>query len=146
MGLRGWSMNTMGLQCDYLGYSGRISRTNQKQNRKPTKGVCEPIKCGRWPVSRVLFSLAQEMAIPLGRSLPNASRDLPGRRPETTLPSLFGLAPGGACRAVPVTGDAVRSYRTISTLPGHCCTVGGLLSVALSLESPPPDVIRHHVS
>ena len=41
--------------------------------------------CVRWPVSRVLFPLAREMAIPLGRSLPNASRDLPGRRPETAI-------------------------------------------------------------
>ena len=31
--------------------------------------------------------------------------------------SLFGLAPGGVCRATPVAGRAVRSYRTISPLP-----------------------------
>ena len=36
---------------------------------------------------------------------------------------------------------AVRSYRTVSPLP-----CGGLFSVALSLGSPPPDVIRHRVS
>jgi len=30
---------------------------------------------------------------------------------------LFGLAPGGVCRAVLVTKAAVRSYRTISPLP-----------------------------
>jgi len=35
---------------------------------------------------------------------------------------------------------AVRSYRTVSPLPE-----GGLFSVALSLGSPPPDAIRHHV-
>src|SRR5882672_10230498 len=61
------------------------------------------------------------------------------------LPSLFGLAPGGACLAIFVAEDAVRSYRTISTLPG-LATVGGLISVTLSLESPPPDVIRHRIS
>jgi len=33
------------------------------------------------------------------------------------VPPLFGFAPGGVCRAVPVTSNAVRSYRTISTLP-----------------------------
>ena len=32
-------------------------------------------------------------------------------------PSLFGLAPGGACHAVPVTRSAVGSYRTLSPLP-----------------------------
>ena len=31
--------------------------------------------------------------------------------------SLFGLAPEGVYRAAPVTGDAVRSYRTLSPLP-----------------------------
>jgi hypothetical protein len=31
--------------------------------------------------------------------------------------SLFGLAPGGVYRAVPVTSNAVRSYRTFSPLP-----------------------------
>ena len=30
---------------------------------------------------------------------------------------LFGLAPGGVCRAVPVARPAVRSYRTVSPLP-----------------------------
>src|SRR3546814_236712 len=34
------------------------------------------------------------------------------------LPPLFGLAPGGVYRAVPVARDAVRSYRTLSPLPG----------------------------
>src|SRR5262249_27049004 len=32
-------------------------------------------------------------------------------------PSLFGLAPGGVCRAADVAVDAVRSYRTFSPLP-----------------------------
>ncbi len=39
-------------------------------------------KCVRWPVSRVLFLLAQEMAIPLGCASPHTSRDRPGRRSE----------------------------------------------------------------
>ena len=75
--------------------------------------------------------------------MPRATYPDGGRKPP--LPSLFGLAPGGACRAVFVAEDAVRSYRTISTLPG-LAAVGGLISVALSLESPPPDIIRHRVS
>ena len=49
--------------------------------------------------------------------------------------SLFGLAPGGVCRAVAVTSAAVRSYRTLSPLPAlfparrrfaFCCTFRGL--------------------
>ncbi len=69
------------------------------------------------------------MAIHLGRPLPDASRDRPGRqrgnapcRPSpdglsADTPSLLGLAPGGVCRAAPVAGRAVRSYRTLSPLP-----------------------------
>jgi len=62
--------------------------------------------------------------IPLDRPLLDGSRDLPGHLgPSMVLPScegatsLFGLAPGGACHAVPVAGSAVRSYRTLSPLP-----------------------------
>ena len=66
---------------------------------------------------------------------------------KAAAPPLFGLAPGGVCRAVPVTRTAVRSYRTLSPLPSEALAKeGGLLSVALSLGSPPPEVIRHRAS
>src|SRR5580704_3515482 len=77
--------------------------------------------CGRKP--------AYVTAIPLGRRLPGASSNLPGRPdldtdPEasalarkSSAPSLFGLAPGGVCRAADVAAGAVRSYRTVSPLP-----------------------------
>jgi len=86
-------------------------------------------------------------AIPLGRRLPGASSNLPGRlirtdpgfrrlRDKRPAPSLFGLAPGGVCRAGPVAGPAVRSYRTVSPLPTSAeAEAGGLFSVALSLRS-----------
>src|SRR5262245_1285525 len=62
-------------------------------------------------------------------------------------PFLFGLAPGGVCRAAGIAASAVRSYRTVSPLPRQYATRrGGLISVALSLRSPPPDVIRHRGS
>ncbi len=54
--------------------------------------------------------------------------------------SLFGIAPGGACRAVPVARSAVGSYPTVSPLP---CMQGGLISVALSVGLPRPGVTRH---
>ena len=63
------------------------------------------------------------MTIHLGRPLPDASRDRPGRRrgnspdPQKGLPSLLGLAPGGVYIATAVAGGAVRSYRTLSPLP-----------------------------
>jgi hypothetical protein len=65
------------------------------------------------------------------------------------LPLLFGLAPGGVFLAAAVTGGAVRSYRTVSPLPpaaGYPSGLGGVLSVALSLGSPPPGVTRHRTS
>jgi hypothetical protein len=66
---------------------------------------------------------------------------VPRRRPP-----LFGLAPGGVCPATPVTGGAVRSYRTISPLPaGPSGRTGGMFSVALSLGLPPPAVSRHRI-
>jgi hypothetical protein len=78
---------------------------------------------------------------------------------RTGAPSLFGLAPGGVYRAVSIAADAVGSYPTLSPLPRHPCRCvslkaseqrygrrGGLLSVALSLGSPPPGVTRHRLS
>jgi hypothetical protein len=63
-------------------------------------------------------------------------------------PLLLGLAPGGVFPATAVAGGAVRSYRTVSPLPSaqYPGTDGGVLSVALSLGSPPPGVTRHRTS
>jgi hypothetical protein len=84
-------------------------------------------KCRSRPVSRVLFRgmLPAATNIHLGHALPRASS---GLNPEASsgplfapprggAASLFALAPGGVCRAAPVTGSAVRSYRTLSPLP-----------------------------
>ena len=71
--------------------------------------------------------------------------------PTSGRPSLFGLAPGGACRASPVARTAVGSYPTLSPLPPRE-REGGLLSVALSLglhafgAFPRADVIRRLAS
>jgi hypothetical protein len=112
-----------------------------------------------WPVSRVLYgpnALRRHdvAAIPLGRILPSASRNQPGWRGRKQprgfplAPSLFGLAPGGVCRAAPVASRAVGSYPTLSPLPRQNpkASAGGLLSVALSLGLPPPAINRHRVS
>ena len=77
----------------------------------------------RWPVSRVLSPLpgdGHSSRTPVARRLAAA---YPDGGPKTDLPAeagappLFGLAPGGVCRAVAVAGGAVRSYRTLSPLP-----------------------------
>ncbi len=72
---------------------------------------------------------------------------LPQPLTDLGAPSLFGLAPGGACHACPVASAAVRSYRTFSPLPRKR---GGIFSVALSLNAPKwarwPGVTRRLVS
>jgi hypothetical protein len=58
------------------------------------------------------------MAIPLGAWLPTCSSCRPGPRAKAAhARSLFGIAPGGACRATAVTSRAVGSYPTVSPLP-----------------------------
>ncbi len=113
----------------------------------------------RRPVSRVLSRTRPGgggrrsdpwMTIPLGRPSPDASRDQPGRRrghvvwdrSPGPVPPLFGLAPGGVCHAVPVAGDAVRSYRTLSPLPvprdGRSALCGTFPGVAPAGRYPAP--------
>ncbi len=55
------------------------------------------------------------------------------------------LLPVGFSVPSGIAADAVRSYRTVSPLPAYDINHrrGGFVSVALSLGSPPPDVIRH---
>ncbi|GIK48899.1 MAG: hypothetical protein BroJett013_15960 [Alphaproteobacteria bacterium] len=82
--------------------------------------------------------------IPLDHASPHGSRDQPEHNPRTGLKPklrvlLFGLAPGGACRAAFLTVGAVGSYSTVSPLlriaPLARLVRGGLFSVALSLEA-----------
>ena len=91
--------------------NGALSSSGEMETRRPVSRVlCRPPK-------RALA------IIPLDRPSLDGSRDLPGplslRQPcrRTGAWSLFGLAPGGACHAVPIAGSAVRSYRTLSPLP-----------------------------
>ena len=102
----------------------------------------------RRPVSRVLCRpRTGATIIPLDRPLLDGSRDQPGRlRPMTALPrgaaSLFGLAPGGACHAVPVARPAVGSYPTLSPLPRpkprRFAFCGAIPGVAPGGRYPPP--------
>jgi len=70
----------------------------------------------------------------------------PARRPGA--PLLLGLAPGGVYTAAPVAGTRGALLPHPFTLAGRrpAARAGGLLSVALSLGSPPPGVTRHRVS
>ncbi len=117
-------------------------------------------KIASWPVSRVLYGLRPKAQtwwpfLLSGHCCPPRATYPDGRagnspdRVSPAAPSLFGFAPGGVCHAASVAGRAVGSYPTLSPLPWRIpCgePPGGFLSVALSLGSPPPDVIRRRVS
>ena len=94
------------------------------------------------------------MAIHLGRPSPDASRDLPGRRRGNPPADLSPLA--ASTRSCSRWGLPCRRRRRRRGAPlPHPFTLarcafretgaGGLLSVALSLGSPPPGVTRHRV-
>ena len=119
-------------------------------------------KSARRPISRVLSRplAGPWMTIPLGRPLPDASRDLPGRRrqkPAWPAPAPKDR-PAGRPYAVllpvgftmPLPSPAARCALTAPFHPYRrprlAAGAGGLLSVALSLGSPPPGVTRHRVS
>jgi len=82
------------------------------------------------------------MTIHLGLPLPAASSNQPGSTggPPLTLPYLVLLLVGFTWHPASPS-NPVSSYLTLSPLPAKA---GGLLSVALSLGSPPLDVIQHH--
>ena len=144
-----------------MGCKGGRCRTSRVsiRDRVRAAGYCSRfvLAPGRWQAACKPGSVpgrGRGTAIPLGRWSPSASRDLPGRparerargTPRGPPSSLLGLAPGGVCRAAAVADDAVRPYRTVSPLPAVPGTqAGGLVSVALSLGSPPPGVTRHRV-
>ena len=120
-------------------------------------------KSARRPVSRVLSRpfAGPWMTIPLGRPSPDASRDLPGRRRRkraSPAPVPKDRSAGRPYAVLLPVGFALPpplpAARCALTAPFHPCRrpsrrrdgTGGLLSVALSLGSPPPGVTRHRVS
>ena len=79
------------------------------------------------------------MIIYLVLMLPPGSSDLPESVTGHHIAFLFGLASDGVYIAVFVTKYAGSSY--LAFPPLHINV--RFISVALALESPPPDVIRH---
>src|SRR5262249_21375059 len=109
---------------------------------------------GFWTACERVFACVT--AIPLGRRLPGASSNLPGRQ-DSDLSRSSAYAP---LRAVPIRSCSRwglpcrwRRRQRGALLP-HLFTLtaanatrrGGMFSVALSLDSHPPDVIRHRLS
>ena len=116
----------------------------------------------RRSVSRVLSRPKAGMAIHLGRSSPNASRDRPERRRERPArqPRLTPNLPAAPTWSCSRWGFPChrRCRRRGALLPHHFTLaahaiprrgphgLGGMFSVALSLGSPPPGVTRHRAS
>ena len=92
-----------------------------------------------------------EAAIYLGRPLRDDSSSLPGTHSGTDRAGgvnpgpLFGLAPGGVCRAIDLTADAVSSYLTISPLPVRHGELGLCIFCGTFPGFSPVDVIHHRV-
>ncbi len=144
-----------------------------------TLARCGQPGCDSPPISRVLSRGTSPLGdhssrTAVARRLQQPTRmtePVPALRTEMRAPSLFGLAPGGVCRAALVAHRAVRSCRTVSPLPVRperrhrrsllCGTVPdpgqkaetagyypaprsvepGLSSAGLLLTRPPSDVI-----
>ena len=107
--------------CNVLFYAARGNLA--PGGRKDRKSRLDEGKNVRWPVSRVLFrrsgddhSSRRSVTGSLKQPTRVAVR-IPDLSGKPDVPPLFGFAPGGVCRAIPVAGNAVRSYRTVSPLP-----------------------------
>ena len=109
----------------------------------PASATAARGQAGEWrsrPISRVL----SWTVIPLGAASPLRSSSLPGDTAGRGIVSLFGLAPGGVCRAGPLPDS--RCALTAPFHPYHArlaTPFGGLLSVALSVGSRRPGVTWH---
>jgi len=100
----------------------RLVRTGTRPRQAETMRLVGGVNV-RWPVSRVLFrrsgddhSSRRSVTGSLKQPTRVAVR-IPDLSGKPDVPPLFGFAPGGVCRADPVAGIAVRSYRTVSPLP-----------------------------
>jgi len=121
--------------------SGNIHSTRRADSR-----LANVMKVVRgWPVSRILSRrpvfrrsplddhssaapVARAVKLPTRASRADASlRRYPGlRRDRSRARPLFGIAPGGACHAVPVARSAVGSYPTVSPSPLRTGAVSSL--------------------
>jgi hypothetical protein len=94
------------------------------------------------------------MTIHLEHMLPSASRNQPGRQGRKSLIFLRKshhpysvLLPVGFTMPPPLPGARCALTAPFHPYPHHAAACeGGSISVALSLGSPPPDVIRHRFS
>ncbi len=146
--------------CDAVDGFRHRHRASNRHRRSTPRAIIRSKNNARRSVSRVLSPLARGMAIHLRRPSPDAWCDQPGR--PARKPTC--REPCGPRRAAPIRScsrwglPCRRRYRRRGALLPHPFTLarqprhrgveawtGGLLSVALSLGSPPPGVTRHRV-
>jgi len=96
-------------RADFSWAARRFERARRRL--KKAEPACKPGSVRR------AHQRARPTAIPLGRRSRVGLSDQPGCGAGHAIAPLFGLAPGGVCRAVVVADAAVRSYRTVSPLP-----------------------------
>src|SRR5690606_30681243 len=115
-----------------------------------------------WPISRVLYGPRRErrergghsswthVAMRLTQPTRTAGRKQPSRVSPRTVPIRFCSRWGLPCRSCCQSrGGLLPHPFTLTTKAGFLAEAGsrgGLLSVALSLGSPPPAINRHRVS
>ena len=145
--------------------AARVGRTRRSVTSVPEEWPSPPPAVGpgaRRRISRVLSRPEQAsgaaIAIPLRRPSPSASCDRPERRrggsPGTSDYSGVPATPiwscsrwGFPCRRRCRRRGALLPHRfTLAARPACRRQAGGVLSVALSLGSPPPGVTRHRAS
>ncbi len=113
-----------------MGTTPLIAPSNQLKSGQVPEPPCKPSPVPRQaPRRRTFLSDARCRAPPASRTRKLGRADLTPARFRSQMTrslslagaSLFALAPGGVCRAAPVTRRAVRSYRTVSPLPRILC-------------------------
>ncbi len=137
-----------------------VRRAARGVRPRPRRGAGMPADRGRQTACKPgsVSARRRRMAIHLGRPSPDASSDQPGRpaRKPAEPPPREGRRRAAPIRSCSPWGlPCRRRCRRRGALLPHPFTLarrrrlartGGLLSVALSLGSPPPGVTRHRVS
>ena len=112
------------------------SQLPSRARKARTRGLQPSVLIQSKTISRVMSCV---IIYPMELS-PVPFSDPPENMTGSHIRFLFGLASDGVYMAFSVTRETVVSYTAFPPLPGKTWRY---LSVALSLESPPPDVIRH---
>lgn len=131
--------------------SASLDRAAPKGKKRTGKGAfISPACSSKGKISKTVSRVMSRIIIYLVLLLPAVSSDLPESRPGKPVALCLVLLRMGFTCAPPVARRAVVSYAAFPPLPGlppkECSfppKAGRFISVALALESPPPDVIRH---